>query len=125
MVAIRDVPGAVDVDAGTGGAGSAASSVSLGADRIYVLASSHDCHLPTPPRGAMAAATHAFGLLTQGQLRHALAEVPDDVDVRVPPPPFPTEVSPMDFRRTSELIDRSRAATAAWLTTPTPTSWAQ
>lgn len=112
-----EIDGRTLVDGGVANHTPVSAALSLGADRIYVLASSHDCHLPTPPRGAVAAATHAFGLLTQGQLRHALAEVPDGIDVRVPPPPCPTEVSPMDFRRVAEFIDRGRAATDAWLNT--------
>lgn len=117
-----ELDGRTLIDGGVANYTPVSAALSLGADRVYVLASSHDCRLAAPPRGAVAAATHAFGLLTQRQLRHALAEIPDGVDIRVPPPPCPTEVSPMDFRRTSELMDRSRAATAAWLTTPAPTS---
>lgn len=110
-----EIDGRTLIDGGVANHTPVSTALSLGADRVYVLASSHDCHLLEPPRGAVAMATHAYTLLAQHQLRHALAEVPDGVDVRVPPPPCPTEVSPMDFRRVGEFIDRSRQATAEWL----------
>lgn len=103
------------VDGGVANHTPVSTALSLGAERVYVLATSHQCHLLEPPRGAVQAATHAYGLLTQRQLTRALADVPGHFDVRVPPPPCPTSVSPADFRRVGELIERSREAAAAWL----------
>lgn len=110
-----EIAGRWVVDGGVANHTPVSVALSLGAERVYVLATSHQCHLLEPPRGAVQAAAHVYGLLTQRQLTRALADVPGHFDVRVPPPPCPTNVSPADFSRVGELIDRSREATAEWL----------
>lgn len=110
-----EIEGRLVVDGGVVNHTPVSVALSLGADRVYVLTTSHQCHLVEPPRGAVQAAAHAYALLTQRQLVQALADVPGYFDLRIPPPPCPTTVSPADFSRVGELIDASRELTDAWL----------
>ena len=79
-------------------------AVELGAQRIYVLPTGHACALERPPRGALAMAVHALGLMTHRRLIDDIERHRDSAQVIVLPPPCPLRVVPTDFSRADELI---------------------
>lgn len=87
----------------------------LGADRIVVLPTGYACALETPPRSALAMVVHAFTLATQRRLIDDVRRLQSELDLRVVPPLCPVSVSPVEFSRSGELIDRARRATRRWL----------
>lgn len=48
-----EIDGRTLIDGGVANHTPVSAALTLGADRVYVLASSHDCHLATPPKGAL------------------------------------------------------------------------
>ena len=94
-----------------------AAALDLGAGTIYVLPTGYSCALPTPPRTALGTALHGLNLLIVQQLKDAIRHCRDRADIRVVPPPCPQDVSPHDFSRAAEQIDRAEALTEQWLDT--------
>ena len=92
-------------------------AVELGADRVIVLPTGYACALESPPRSALAMVVHAFTLATQRRLIDDVRRLQGELDLRVIPPLCPVSVSPVDFGRSGELIDRARRATRRWLDT--------
>ena len=90
-------------------------AVELGAKRIVVLPTGYACALESPPRGAIACALQAITLLTAHQLVTEIEQFRDRVDIVTVPPLCPLSVSPYDFTRGGELIDRAREQTRKWL----------
>lgn len=103
------------VDGGLANNAAISQAVTLGADRLYVLPTGFACALREPPRTAFAAALQALSFLTQQRLIHDVTAYDDRVDLRVLPPLCPLSVSPGDFTRADELIDRAHRAAGAWL----------
>ncbi len=95
-------------------------ALALGADVIWVLPTGYSCALPATPRGALALALHGLALTVNQRLAVDVAHLEGTVDLRVVPPLCPVRTSPADFSHSSELIDRSHKATAAWLATRHP-----
>ncbi len=91
------------------------AALDLGARTIYVLPTGYSCALPAPPRTAIGAALHGLNLLIVQQLKDAVRHCRDRADIRVVPPPCPQDVSPYDFSRAGEQIDRAEALTSQWL----------
>jgi NTE family protein len=81
-------------------------AVELGAERIYVLPTGHACALVEPPRSALGMALHAISLLTHRRLIEDIERHREDAELIVLPPPCPLDISPIDFGRPGELIDR-------------------
>jgi NTE family protein len=92
-------------------------AVALGADVIWVLPTGYSCALPESPQGALGMALHALTLAINQRLAVDVARFEDSVDLRVVPPLCPVPVSPADFSRSAELIERSHDATRGWLST--------
>jgi NTE family protein len=92
-------------------------ALELGADRVVVLPTGYACALAEPPRSALGMVVHAFTLATQRRLIDDVRRLQGSVDLRVVPPLCPVAVSPVEFSRSSELIDRARRATRRWLDT--------
>lgn len=90
-------------------------AIELAATRLIVLPSGYACALDGPPRGAIAAALHAITLLIAHQLVADLESCIGQADIVTVPPLCPLEVSPYDFSRAGELIDRAAAQTRRWL----------
>jgi NTE family protein len=90
-------------------------AIELGAKRVIVLPTGHACSLETPPRGAIASALHAITLLISHQLTVELERCRDQAEIITVPPLCPLAVSPYDFSRAGELIDRATAHTDRWL----------
>lgn len=90
-------------------------AIALGAKRVIVLPTGYACSLATPPRGAIASALHAITLLISHQLVVELERCRDRAEIITVPPLCPLAVSPYDFSRAGELIDRAAAQTDRWL----------
>ena len=91
------------------------AALDLGARQIYVLPTGFSCALAAPPRTAIGIALHGLNLLIAQQLKDAVRHARHDADIRVVPPPCPLDVSPYDFGRAEELIDRGEELTRQWL----------
>ncbi len=90
-------------------------AIELGAQRVIVLPSGYACALDGPPRGAVATALHAITLLIAHQLVRDLEECAGKVELVTVPPLCPLAVSPYDFSRAGELIERAAEQTRLWL----------
>jgi NTE family protein len=90
-------------------------AVELGAKRIVVLPTGYACALHEPPRGAIACALQAITLLTAHQLVVEIEKFRGEVEIVTVPPLCPLSVSPYDFSRGGELIDRASEQTRKWL----------
>ena len=95
-------------------------AVALGAGLVWVLPTGYSCALSEPPRGALAMALHAVNLAVNQRLAVDVTHFEEAVDLRVIPQPCPIGISPADFSHSSELIERSYAATQEWLAAPHP-----
>ena len=91
------------------------NAVALGATRLVVLPTGFACALKSPPTTAIASAFHALNLLVARQLVRDLEHFSGQVDVATVPPLCPLAVSPYDFTRASELIERAALSTHQWL----------
>ena len=103
------------VDGGIASHTPVGAALALGASRVFVLPAGHACARRGRPRGMVAAALHALSLLTARQLVRDLECLWDRAEISVVPPLRPLDVSPYDFSRGAELIDRGYTATAEWL----------
>lgn len=90
-------------------------AVELGARRILVLPTGYACDLAEPPLGAIACALQAITLLTAHQLVTQIEKFRDQVEIVTVPPLCPLSVSPYDFTRGAELIERAAEQTRRWL----------
>jgi NTE family protein len=90
-------------------------ALELGATRLVVLPSGYACALDSPPRGAIATALHAITLLIAHQLVVDLERCAGQAEIITVPPLCPLTVSPYDFSRAGELIERAAAQTRRWL----------
>ncbi|MGH2396651.1 MAG: patatin-like phospholipase family protein, partial [bacterium] len=91
------------------------AAVELGASRLVVLPTGFACALTAPPATAIASALHALNLLVAHQLVHDLEQLAGKVEVTTVPPLCPLAVSPYDFSRAHELIERGAENTRRWL----------
>jgi NTE family protein len=82
-------------------------AVQLGARRIYVLPTGYACALEDPPRGALGMALHAISLLTHRRLVDDIERHRSDAELIVLPPPCPLGITPIEFDRAGELIERA------------------
>ncbi len=103
------------IDGGVANNTPVSTAVRLGATRIIVLPAGFACAERRPPRGAMEHAFNALSLLVARQLVHDLERWRDHAHIAVVPPLCPLDISPYDYTRCGELIDRAAEATVAWL----------
>ena len=90
-------------------------ALELGATRLIVLPSGYACALESPPRGAIATALHSITLLIAHQLVADLERCAGRAEIVTLPPLCPLDVSPYDFSRAGELIERAAEQTRRWL----------
>jgi NTE family protein len=90
-------------------------AISLGADTIWVLSTGYACGLAKPPRSALGMLLQAATLLMQRRLMIDVERYQDHADLQIIPPPCPLDVSPVDFSRTAELVNRGYQASKEWL----------
>jgi len=120
------IDGHVLIDGGVTNNTPISHAVAAGADEIWVLPTGYPCNLPRAPRTALGMAMQAVTLLVQDRLVLDVARYQSEVELHVLPPLCPMTVAPIDFTHTSELIDRARASTRAWLAGdhgPDQTAW--
>jgi NTE family protein len=91
------------------------AALALGCTRLVVLPTGFACALTTAPSGAFASAFHALNLLVARQLVRDLEQLAGRVQVATVPPLCPLAVSPYDFSRAHELIERAALSTRQWL----------
>jgi NTE family protein len=91
------------------------AALDLGAQAIFVMPTGYSCALSEPPKTAIGIALHGLNLLIAQQLKNDVRHLRSHADIRVVPPPCPQDVSPYDFSRAGELIDRAEELTNQWL----------
>ena len=109
------VDGRALIDGGVANNTPVSTAVRLGATRVLVLPAGFACAQRREPRGAIEHAFNALSLLVARQLVHDLERWSDVARISVVPPLCPLDVSPYDYSRCGELIDRAAEATAARL----------
>ena len=97
------------VDGGVANHTPIATAVELGARIIYVLPIGYPW-LHEEPANALGMALQALARLVEQRLESEIATYRDVVDIRVVPAIEPLAVSPADFTRTRELIERGHAS---------------
>jgi len=103
------------IDGGVANNTPVSTAVRLGATRVLVLPAGFACSQRREPRGPIEHAFNALSLLVARQLVQDLERWSERARISVVPPLCPLDVSPYDYTRCSELIERAAAATAAWL----------
>lgn len=91
------------------------TAAELGATRIIVLQTGYACSMSGPPKSAVARGMHALTLLIANQMERDLRLLDSKINVHIAPHLCPLDVSPFDFTRASELIERSAQVTRQWL----------
>ncbi len=110
-----EVDGRKLIDGGVANNTPVSTAIRLGATRIIVLPAGFACAERRPPRGAVEHAFNALSLLVARQLVHDLERWSEQAQIAVVPPLCPLDISPYDYTRCGELIDRAAEATLAWL----------
>jgi len=87
----------------------------LNATRIIALPAGFTCAIHTPPSGAIARVLHAITLLIGNQMVRDMKELAGVVDVFTVPNLCPLDISPYDFSRADELIERAADNTRRWI----------
>lgn len=87
----------------------------LGASRIIILPTGYACALKEPPKSAVGKALHAVTLMIAWQIMHELEHIPKGVQVHLVPTLCPLAVSPFDFSRSRELIERAVRSSQKWI----------
>jgi NTE family protein len=103
------------IDGAVGGNTPILTAAELGATRIIVLPTGFACAVHEPPKGAIARALHAITLLIAHQMVRDLKQLGGKVDVFTVPNLCPLDVSPYDFSRADQLIERAAEHTLKWL----------
>ena len=106
------------VDGGVVNNAPVSHALELGATTVYVLPTGFACAAGATPHSALGVALHSLTLMVQRRLREDVERHAGTLDLHVMPPLCPLAVSPLDFTRTGELIERAREQTAAWLDRP-------
>jgi NTE family protein len=83
-------------------------AVELGAERVYILSTGAACELAEPPRGALGMILHSMNQLLMRRMQVEVELLADRAELIVLPPPCRPGVSPIDFSRSEELIERGR-----------------
>jgi NTE family protein len=97
------------IDGGVANHTPIATAVELGARIIYVLPIGYPW-LHEEPANALGMALQALARLVEQRLEAEIASFKDAADIRVVPAIEPLAVSPADFTRTAELIERGYAS---------------
>ena len=87
----------------------------LGASRIIILPTGYACALKEPPKRAIARALHAITLMIAWQLIYELERMSEDIQVHLVPTLCPLAVSPFDFSKSKELMERAAQSTQKWI----------
>ena len=85
------------------------------AARLVVLPTGFACALERPPASAIGATLHAINLLIAHQLVADLEHYGGQTEIVTVPPLCPLALSPYDFSRADELMERASTQTRRWL----------
>lgn len=91
------------------------TAIELGAARLVVLPTGFACALERPPASAIGATLHAINLLIAHQLVADLEHYGGQTEIVTVPPLCPLALSPYDFSRAEELMERASTQTRRWL----------
>jgi NTE family protein len=103
------------VDGGVANNTPLSHAVALGASTVYVLPAGYACTLQHPPRSALGMALQALTILIGRGLASDIERYNGGCLLRVVPPLCPLDVTPTDFSRADELIERAYQSTLDWL----------
>jgi NTE family protein len=103
------------IDAAVGSNTPIVTAAELGASRLIVLPTGFGCDLRQPPRGALAGGLHAVTLLIAHQMVRDLRFLAGKAEIITVPTLCPLAISPYNFSKSDELIDRAAANTRTWL----------
>lgn len=92
-----------------------ARAMSLGARRIVVLHAGNFNRPRSDPKRPIDVLLHSFSIARNARFERDVATAPEDVELVIVPGIDPGNVKRTDFSRSAELIERSTAATAAFL----------
>jgi len=90
-------------------------AIQLGATTVYVLPAGFACALPRAPTSALAVALQALTLMIGWRLSMDLERYERSCTLHVVPPLCPLDVSPANFGRGADLIERAYASTKQWI----------
>jgi len=90
-------------------------ALELGAERIYLLSTGIASDLTEPPHGALGMLLHSMSLLLMRRLQVEVELLADRAELVVLPPPSRPGVSPIDFSRSDELIQRGLEESRTYL----------
>jgi NTE family protein len=90
----------------------------LGATTVYVLPAGYACTLDHAPASALGVALQSLSILIGRGLAFDVERYDGSYELRVVPPLCPLNVTPTDFSRASELIERAYQSTVEWLKDP-------
>lgn len=90
----------------------------LGAQTIYVLPAGYACTLDHAPGSALGVALQSLSILIGRGLAFHIERYDGSYELRVVPPLCPLNVTPTDFSRADELIERAYKSTVEWLNDP-------
>jgi NTE family protein len=94
------------MDGGVANHAPISDALELGAERIYLLSTGIASDLTEPPHGALGMLLHSMSLLLMRRLQVEVELLADRAELIVLPPPSRPGVSPIDFSRSEELIQR-------------------
>jgi NTE family protein len=103
------------VDGGLADNTAVSVAVEEGADRVIVLPTGYPCALPGVPRSAVAISLQSLGILIQQRLITDMVRMRGRAHIATMPPLCPLRVSPLDFGRARELIERAHRDSTRWI----------
>lgn len=95
-------------------------AVELGASEIWVLPAGTACGLGAAPTSSLAMAMQSLSLLINRRLQLDITTFAGRCNLHVFPPLCPVTVSPTDFGKARELIDRSYHQSVEWISSDLP-----
>ena len=103
------------IDGGIANHAPISDALELGAERIYLLSTGIPSDLTEPPHGALGMLLHSMSLLLMRRLQVEVELLADRAELIVLPPPCRPSVSPIDFSRSEELIQRGLEESRTYL----------
>jgi NTE family protein len=91
------------------------AAVTLGARRLIVLPTGTRVGVQRPPRDGITSAFHAIDLLTTCQFAAELERLSESIECHILPTVCYLGAWPLDFSRTSELLDEAYRNTRHWI----------
>lgn len=107
--------GLVLVDGGLADNTAVSVAVEAGADRVIVLPTGYPCALPAAPKSAVAISLQSLAIMIQQRLITDMVRMEGRAHIATMPPLCPLRVSPLDFSRSAELIERAYRDSTQWL----------